>query len=74
MPTSVMPASRIASRAWNRIGVPAIGISCFAFVWVMRPQAGALPARQDQRAHQGTIQGRYALVVVAGPLPGCSGV
>src|SRR3954451_10297632 len=35
MPTSVIPASAIARRAWNRIGVLAIGMSCFALVCVM---------------------------------------
>ncbi len=35
MPTSRIPASAIASSAWNRIGVPATGISCFAFVEVI---------------------------------------
>ena len=58
MPTSVMPASRIASSAWNRIGVPAIGISCFACVWVMRAQPGALAAGQHQRAHQASRSGQ----------------
>src|SRR5262249_15286315 len=35
MPTSTMPASAIARRAWNRMGVLAIGMSCLALVWVM---------------------------------------
>ena len=45
-----MPASRIASSAWNRIGAPATGISCFAFVWVSgRSRDPSPPARINAR-------------------------
>ena len=50
IPTSMMPASRMASSAWNRIGAPATGISCFAFVCVSgRSRDPCPPARMSAR-------------------------
>ena len=52
MPTSVIPASRIASSAWNRMGAPATGISCLALVCVSGRSRDPSPPRQDERPHQ----------------------
>ena len=64
-----MPASRIASSAWNRIGAPATGISCFAFVCVSgRRRDPSPPARISARIR------RLGAMQIGGGRPAADGL